>query len=526
MSNVCLPPWRPDMGDGTYQNPILHADYSDPDIVRVGKDFYLVASSFNHMPALPLLHSTDLVNWQIVNHVFQRLALPPYETFAPGKGVWAPSIRFHAGRFWVFFSTPDEGIFMCHATDPLGEWSAPHCLKSAKGWIDPCPFWDDDGRAWLVHAFAYSRSGIKHKLQLCEMSPDGLSLLDDGKIIVDGSVSLPTLEGPKLYQRHGWYYIFAPAGGVATGWQTVLRSRSLQGPYESKTVLHQGNTAVNGPHQGGWVELPDGECWFVHFQDAGVYGRVVHLQPMRWHDDWPTIGRTTDNDGPGEPVLRWQKPAGVLSGPPREPQGSDDFSSARLGLQWQWQANPQAQWFRLDNHGLTLPCQPLPLRDGLPSFYDAANLLLQKFPAREFTVTSAMRARLHNDGDRAGVTIYGERYACLGLSQVQGDCFLTWNTGWVGDRGEINTQTEYICPWPADAMAYFRIAVGPDALCTFYYAKDDGHYHAIPEVFAAGPGKWVGAKVGLYSVTSMRVSENNTKHQGEASYHYFNLTAI
>ncbi|WP_413727934.1 glycoside hydrolase 43 family protein [Sodalis sp. RH19] len=509
-----LSPWRPDRGDGTYQNPVLHADYSDPDIVRVGDDFYLVASSFNHMPGLPILHSTDLVNWQIVNHVLPCLALPGYDAFQPGKGVWAPSIRYHAGLFWVFFSTPDEGIFMCRTTDPLGEWSAPHCLKQAKGWIDPCPFWDDDGRAWLVHAFAYSRSGIKHRLQLCAMSPDGQTLLDEGQALYDGSADLPTLEGPKLYKRHGWYYIFAPAGGVATGWQAVLRARSIQGPYEARKILSQGNTAVNGPHQGGWVELDNGESWFMHFQDAGTYGRLVHLQPLRWVDDWPVIAC-------GEPVERWVKPATALSRAPCEPRTSDDFLSARPGLQWQWQANPQPYWASLDNRGLHLACEHLPLRDGQPSLYDAANLLLQKFPAREFTLTTRMTADLRHDGEQAGIIIYGERYAALSVQRSQGRYCLTWDTGWRGDGGEVNISKRDLVPWPDATPLYLRITVRRDAICTFSYGADGQAFTLLPTAFAAGPGKWVGAKAGLFAVARNK----GDGQAGTANFSFFTVSA-
>ena len=250
-----------------FQNPILHADYADPDVIRVGEDFWMVSSSFNHVPALPLLHSRDLIHWQIVNHAIDRLPSPEYDQVQPGKGVWAPSLRYHDGQYWIFFSLPDEGIFVTHTRDPLGEWSQPLCLKRAPGWIDPCPLWDDDGRAWLIHGFAYSRSGIKNKLQLLEMAPDASRLLDEGRIIFDGTPSHPTLEGPKLYKRQGEYWIFTPAGGVKRRWQTVPRASSLAGPWHSRYVLHQGNVSVNGPHQGSWVVPENGENRLCDFHE-------------------------------------------------------------------------------------------------------------------------------------------------------------------------------------------------------------------------------------------------------------------
>jgi beta-xylosidase len=162
-------PWTPDCGDGTYHNPVLYADYSDPDVIRHREDFYLVASSFNCTPGLPILHSRDLVNWTLVNHALKNIPGERYRKVQPGCGVWAPSLRFHAGKFWIFFATPDEGIYLTTAEKPLGSWSEPHLVREGKGLIDPCPLWDDDGKAYLVHAYAHSRSGLKHKLRICPM---------------------------------------------------------------------------------------------------------------------------------------------------------------------------------------------------------------------------------------------------------------------------------------------------------------------------------------------------------------------
>lgn len=493
--------WVPDLGNGRYRNPVIHADYSDPDIVRVGDDFFMVASSFCHMPALPLLHSRDLVNWRIVNHVCERLDLPGYDRVQHGKGVWAPSIRYHAGRFWVFFPLPDEGIFMSQTEDPFGAWSTPHCLKQAKGWIDPCPLWDDDGTAWLVHGFAFSRSGIKHKLNLCRMSTDGTRLLDEGRIIYDGTVDQPTLEGPKFYKRNGYYYIFAPAGGVATGWQTVLRSRSVEGPYEARVVLSRGDTPVNGPHQGGYVELANGESWFVHFQDAHVYGRIVHLQPMRWIDDWPQIGELLPGSNVGQPVASHAGPglpeAGQIFA---TPQTSDDFSGDRLGLQWQWQANPRPEWMSLDGQALTLQCMPSPRRDGQSFLYDAPNLLMQKFPARQFVVTTRMSASLQQPGEQAGLVVFGERYASLALRRCEHKLELVYRMGWMNDQQTVTEMDVEVHEPTRCDMFWLRVEVDAEANCRFSWSLDGQTFVCVRRSFGAWPGKWVGAKVGVFAV--------------------------
>jgi len=267
-----------DQGDGTYRNPVLKADYSDPDVIRVGDDFYLVASDF-HYVGIQVLHSRDLVNWEVVGQVFPRLDMHPKydEMNGYAQGTWAPTLRHHDGRFYVYVCAPYDGLFMWHAEDPRGPWSETVTVKAVERWEDPAPFWDDDGKAYLVHSVLGAGPLILHR-----MSPDGRTLLDDGVEIYRGKVA----EGPKLFKRGGDYYISLPEGGVERGGQTVLRARSLYGPWERRVVLPGGS-----PHQGGLVELPNGEAWFVGFKSTGHLGRVCHLLPVRWGDDgWPVFG--------------------------------------------------------------------------------------------------------------------------------------------------------------------------------------------------------------------------------------------
>ncbi len=293
----------------TYTNPIIHADYSDPDVCRAGDDYYMTASSFNCIPGLPILHSKDLVHWELVNYALrEQKPLAVFNKPQHGNGVWAPAIRFHNGEFYIYWGDPDFGIYMIKAADPLGEWSEPVLVKEGVGLIDPCPFWDEDGNAYISFAFAGSRAGNKSVLLMSKLSSDGTHTIGESRIVFDGHEKHPTVEGTKLYRRNGYYYIFAPAGGVATGWQLVLRSKNIWGPYDEKIILAQGNTAVNGPHQGAWVDTPAGEDWFIHFQDKGAYGRIVHLQPMVWKNDFPVIGNDADGDGTGEPMMEWKAP--------------------------------------------------------------------------------------------------------------------------------------------------------------------------------------------------------------------------
>jgi beta-xylosidase len=488
--------WVADRGDGTYRNPIIHADYSDPDAIRVGDDYYMTASSFNVIPGLPILHSKDLVNWRLINHALRRQE--PYAVFAKpqhGGGVWAPAIRYHKGEFYIFYGDPDFGIYMTKTKDPAGEWSKPLLIKEAKGWIDPCPLWDDDGNAYLVHAFAGSRSGIKSLLVVNRMSPDGTRILDDGVMVFEGRDADPTVEGPKFHKLNGYYYISAPAGGVATGWQLVLRSKNIYGPYEKKVVLAQGETSINGPHQGALVDTPTGEWWFLHFQDRGAYGRIVHLQPAVWRDGFPVIGSDPDNDGTGKPVTSHKKPNIAGSFPVQNPPDSDEFSSSEIGAQWQWHANPEARWaFPYPTAGV-LRMFSAENPAGYKNLWDLPNLLLQKFPAEEFTATAKVTVRSRFEGERFGLVVMGLDYTILGITNRGGKSLVSLATVKDADKGVAETET---VPQPlASNDVYLRVSVSKGALCIFSFSTDGKTFTPVGSAFKAREGRWIGAKIGF-----------------------------
>ena len=502
--------WVADRGDGTYRNPILHADYSDPDVCCVGDDFYMTASSFACAPGLPILHSKDLVNWQIVNYALP--AVPPTEFYSEprhGKGVWAPCIRHHAGEFYIYWGDPDHGIYMVKTDDPIGEWEAPVLVKAGKGMIDPTPLWDDDGKAYLVHAWAASRSKMNSILVACEMNAEGTAVIGKPVLIYDGNDGVNhTVEGPKLYKRDGWYYIFAPAGGVEQGWQLAMRSKSIYGPYEVRRVMEQGDTDINGPHQGGWVETPQGESWFVHFQDKAMYGRIIHLNPMVWHDGWPVIGEDKDGDGCGNPVRRHAKPKVNGKPPKTTPVESDEFNSRQLGLQWEWHANYQ------DTYGFTSDLGYMRLyghvlSEGFVNFWEVPNLLLQKFPAEAFTATTKLKVSAKADGQQSGLIVMGWDYSCLAVVK-QGDGFVLnqlvcrdAEQGGVEDTIQVAQLTAHKYEaglYPNYEMdIYLRVEVGKGGVCRFSYSTDNKRYIPVGIPFTARQGKWIGAKVGLFS---------------------------
>ena len=498
------PAWSPDVGDGTFMNPVLHADYSDPDVVRIGDDYWMTSSSFSHVPGLPILHSRDLVNWTLVNHALPRLV--PDQVFGVpqhGNGVWAPAIRHHDGRFWIYYPDPDFGIYVTTTADTMGEWSPPVLVLPGKGLIDPCPLFDDDGSVWLIHAWARSRAGFNNVITLRRLTPDGLAPADDGGVNIIDGYELPgysTLEGPKLYKRRGEYFVFAPAGGVTPGWQSVFRATDIRGPYEARIVLDQGRSAVNGPHQGAWVDTPSGEDWYVHFQDKGAYGRIVHLEPMAWSEDgWPVIGWDPDGNERGEPVTRWRKPA-LAPQPTAVPPNSDEFDSGRLGLQWQWQANPDNTWWSLTEFPGALRLFTRPLPEGAGNLWPVASLLLQKPPAETFTVTTEMAFAPKRLGERAGLLVFGTDYAWVGVEHTPAGRAVVVKTC-LGARDGGEERVLATLPAP-EGPVYLRVEWRAGGLCRFGVSFDGRDFTIFEATIAARPGRWVGAKVGVFSATT------------------------
>jgi len=507
--------WISDNRNGTYKNPIIHADYSDPDAIRVGDNYYMVSSSFDAVPGIPILHSKDLVNWTLIGHALHRLVpLDHFSRTRHGEGVWAPSLRYHKKEFYLYYPDPDFGIYLLKSKNISGPWTEPILVQRGKGLIDPCPLWDDDGNVYLVHAFAGSRAGIKSLIIVKRLSPDGTRVIDDGVLVYDGHEKDPTVEGPKFYKRNGWYYIFAPAGGVSNGWQLVLRSRNIYGPYQRKIVMDQGKTTINGPHQGAWITTPFGEDWFIHFQDKDAYGRVVHLQPMKWVKDWPVIGIDGDGDGKGEPVMQYKKPVTGKNFQVQTPPDSDEFNTTRLGKQWQWQANPQAAWAFLTGTGLRLYAQ----LDSNRNLWTTPHLLMQKFPAESFMVTTKLVFHANTNNEQAGFTVLGVDYAGFVITNKADGNYLGFRTCRQADKNSAEKINELV---KIDSSIYLRITVYPGAQCEFSYSADGNIFKMAGELFEAKPGKWIGAKLALYSSRSTQ-----TNDAGYADFDWFRFEPV
>ena len=466
-----------DTGDGNYRNPVLVADYSDPDVIRSGNKFYMVASDF-HFMGMQVLESEDLVNWKLISQIYSRFDQPGWDTMNHyAGGSWAPSIREHNGRYYVYFCTPDEGLFMSSAKDPAGPWEPLHCVKAQSGWEDPCPFWDEDGTAYLGHSRVGAGPIFVHK-----MSEDGKELLDDGVTVYEG----PIAEGTKFHKIGGYYYLSIPEGGVQGGWQTILRSKDIYGPYESKRVLETGSTFINGPHQGAIVDTRQGEWWFLHFRHMDPLGRVVYLQPMRWEDGWPVMGEDYDGNGVGEPVESWRKPKTRKKINPYLPASSDDFSSDRLGLQWQFNHNPVDEAWSLSSRPGFLAIDALKAE----SFAKARNTLSQKLMGFMGSYTTTLDCSSMAEGQFAGLACMGGKNTCFGVMATAEGKFI-----YMEDEDGLRT----VAPLESDKV-WIRLKFDSNVnIFTFVYSTDGVEYLPSGELFMAKFGHWKGARPALFS---------------------------
>ena len=543
--------WAPDAGDGSYRNPVLARHWCGPGVVRVGDDYWLTASSFANVPGLPLLHSKDLVNWTLVGHALPRLPQDGHHRVPRrGGGVWAPAIRHHDGLFRIYYPDPDFGIYVVTAKDPAGPWSAPVLVEGAKGVIDPAPFWDDDGQGWLAYSYAKSRSGKINLVALKRLNADGTRTVGEEHVVINGDTLPPVvtsdgpkpwvvIEGAKLYKRDGWYWIFAPAGGVKGGWQAAFRAREILGPYEARNVMDQGTTPVNGPHQGAWIDTPGGEHWFVHFSDADAYGRRAHLQPLQWNaDGWPLIGQPQPGTHRGQPVIAQRKPA--LPVQPRAVPVVDDTFDDGFHLGWQWNSNPSEDWHDASARGvLRLKSASSPA-----NLWEAGHVLSQKLPGMAFTATAQLRFAPAVVGERAGLAMFGADYGWVGLEKtgagvrlVQvaragaatgGDERVTASAtapggGPVWLRVQVQPQVATVAP-PADPTRYWpSMTRAVHARAQFSYSLDGRSFQPLGGPVEVTQGRWVGAQLGLFAQAPAGTPAFTATRVGHADFDDFQV---
>jgi len=487
-----------------YENPVLHSDFPDPDVIRVGEDFYMVSSSFNFVPGVPVLHSKNLVEWRLINYVLKELPFDGFDKVRHGDGAWAPSIRYHGGKFYCLIPFPDEGIYVSETEDIYGEWSPLRPLYPVPGAIDPCPIWAD-GRCYVVFAFAKSRIGFNSELAVFEADENLIGAKENYRIIYDGHDVAPVIEGPKLYRRGGYYYVLAPAGTVKSGWQVALRSKNIYGPYECKIILMQGDTQVNGPHQGALIDLDDdgGKWAFMHFQDMGAYGRVVHLQPAIWQNGWVLCGEVKDSNLPGTPVQGGDYPVDIKTDYCLPV--NDDFKSDILGMQWQTPANIPDGMYEL-KHGLRLKC----LNSYGKKLCDMPNVITQKMPYFDFTATAKCKLHFLNDGDEAGFAVLGTEYVYLCVVRRDGANYLEIRKGSRGDGADELLAKSQLYD---DEYVKFKITVKYEDKNKLTFKFTSGG-SSFTHKFYASAGVWTGARIALFARSA-------TESKGYGTFNYF-----
>src|SRR5581483_9053479 len=409
-----------DQKDGSYRNPVLPADYSDLDCIRVGPDYYAMSSTFQYSPGVVILESRDLVNWRILGHVVDDLKqIGPEMNWDRmqryGRGIWAGAIRFHAGRFWIYFGTPEEGYFMSTATNPAGPWEPLHCVMKEAGWDDCCPFWDDDGQGYFVGT--HFKDG--YKTWLYKLTPDGHDLVKDSPVLLNEGSGR---EANKLYKINGTYYhLFSEVG---PGGRRVMmqRAKSVTGPYTEKRQLNQPQQEFHEPNQGGLVQTEKGDWYFFTHHGHGDWeGRPASLLPVTWVDGWPILGKP-DSNGIGTMVWSSRKP--VAGTPVVTTQSDDAFNGPKLGVQWEWNYQPRAdKWSLTERPGALRLHAFKPLRrDDLKA---VGNTLTQRsLRTSTNVVTVAMDLSGMADGQVAGLCHYSRDANAITVRRENGALML------------------------------------------------------------------------------------------------------
>ena len=446
-----------DNQNGTYTNPIIWADFPDNDVIRVGDTYYMVTTTMNFFPGVPIMQSHDLVNWQYLSNAVPRLDAHPAYSMAGGTryghGQWASSLRYHDGQFYVLFVTLDEGGFLATAPAAQGPWKL---TKLPKAYYDPGLFFDDDGRIYVVHGYS--------KLTLTEVNSD-LSPKSADTVIV-ANVQRKGLEGTHVYKINGYYYLYCTYGG-GDGYQVALRSRSIRGPYEEKVVLRDDlNQTGKGVHQGALLQTQTGEWWSVLFQDRDGIGRVPTLQPVTWVDGWPMVGEN------GRAVVTYRKPNVGRPWPVTVLPTSDEFGAPTLGLQWAWNHNPDTSRWSLVARPGYLRLQTAQVAPSLPL---ARNTLTQR-PFGPFSrATTRLDVRAMHEGDVAGLAVFQEPYAYVGVRQRAGTKQILM----------VHNGREVAARALPQAVLYLRADL--DAItdrATFGYSLDGTHFEPLGDTLA------------------------------------------
>ena len=481
-----------DQGNATFVNPILPGDFSDLDAIRVGDDFYAISSTMQYSPGMAILHSSDLVNWQIVGHVVSDLtALDPELGWSrmnrDGRGIWAGSIRYHDGHFWVYFGTPDGGIYMARASHPEGTWSSPKLVIAARGWDDPCPFWDDDGKGNLVTTRTDAdEDGQKYRIHLFSMNAGNDGIVEGTDRVIHQSRGS---EANKLYKIGGVYFHYfsevKPEGRVAM----MERSNDLRGPWEVRQLNHVHGLVDKEPNQGGLIQLKDGSWWFLTHQGRGDWeGRAGALLPITWLDGWPIIGRPGP-DGIGEMVWGGSKPIRKKS--TSRLFASDSLRERSLPPEWEWRYQPRPDAWSLTGRGLRLQALiPISSKPGFAGVRDVVTQRAARSSKAEVTVKVSLSGLA--DGQEAGLAHFAKTSCRLAIVQNEG----------VRTLKRIDQPGSIVVPVLTAKSLWLRSAWGVEGVARFSYSFDGLVFTEIGDSCQLTWGSYRGDRIGLYTLNS------------------------
>lgn len=449
-----------DNGDGTYTNPVIHADFPDPDVIRVEDIYYMVSTTMHIFPGATLLKSYDLVNWEYCSNPLEMIESSDAYNLLNGqnrysKGQWASSLQYKNGKFYILFNTNNEGGYLLTATDPEGVWNL---KKLKRGFYDPGLLFDDN-KIYVIH-------GI-NSLKVTELNDEFEAVGNDVEVVNRPNKGL---EGSRFYKIGNYYYIYSTYGGWPAS-QTVFRSSSVFGPYEEREpiILYQKENI----HQGALIQTQTGEWWTMLFYDRGPYGRLPNLQPVVWKDNWPLIGV----NGDGNPVTTYKKPNVGKEYPVKSLPTNDNFRGYKLGKQWGWNHNvDNAKWSLFERPGY------LRLKTGEPvsGFLQARNALTQRVFGYHSTIknsygTICMDVSNMKEGDVAGLALFQDPYAYIGVTVKDGQKKLVWKKSEIEKASEIPDVDKEISI--SASIIYLRAVTNyGSGKANFYYSTDNVNY--------------------------------------------------
>ena len=445
-----------DNGDGTYTNPLIFADFPDPDVIRVGDVYYMVSTTMHVFPGATILKSYDLVNWEYCSNPLDKIeSTPCYNMdgncdresglFRYGHGQWATSLKYNNGTYYLLFTTLEEGSYLLTASNPEGPWQK---KKLSGSFYDPGLFFEDDGKTYVVY-------GI-NSLKIAELDADFDVVAGSEQEVYSWTVK-EGLEGSHLYKINGYYYIYGTYGGWPA-YQVALRSTSIYGPYEEKLLLDDDNI-----HQGALIETQTGEWWTILFYDKGAFGRLPNLQPVNWVDNWPVIGVA------GRGVTTYTKPNVGREYPQTFLPTTDNFRNYKLGMQWGWNHNVDDSKWSLTDHPGYLRLETVSVVDDLKY---AKNTLTQRIfgyhnDQEHSYGTIKMNIENMQDGDIAGLAVFQDPYAYIGVMMENGKKWLYQMNNTVATKGRELAGTD----------VYLRaIANYANSKASFYYSLDNETY--------------------------------------------------